>query len=252
MNRGVIQYISAWFGLWALVGLLLLIPARRAQASVPAGGLDIFADHWFNNGGYIEDRYHQRGTGVFNGPVRISTYALTITGIDNNNTSPAATAFTVAGEAYLMGPFSIGGSFGVAGSDDLDWTHSALHGTMYVTPFLAIHLGAVNEGYDYPNNTAAATDLASNNISGFTAGTSLIGSPAPGFFFELGAWAVPVDGVQTNGVTRDSNFSFRADGLFGLSVYGSFDLSVFARATSGLGDNDSTSIMAGVGGSYTF
>ena len=220
---------------------------------MPVGGLDIFADHWFQNGGYVDDAYHLRGGNIFNGPIRAGVQIFNITGIENNASTPEATAVSVSGEAYLLGPFTVGGSFGKAESDSLKWSHLQLHGRYLLAPFLAVHVGVIDETYEYSDNRTTAANFFQNEVNGITAGVSLFGSPTPGFFFQLGASALPIKAIRSDGIAADDgNFRFRLDGQFGLTVFGPFDLSIMASATSGLGDLESTSLMAGLGASLTF
>lgn len=241
-----------------MAALMLILggPSSPILAHIPVGGLDIYADHWFLSGGqgqHHEPYGHSNHWGFFQGPFRLSAYALNISGIDNTVEAAEATGFAGAAELYVMGPFSVGGSFGTGDADTLEWSHAAVQGTVFVTPFLALHLGFIDETYDYPTNTTVATNLASNELNGATGGATLIGSPAPGFFFQLGGHAVPVAGTLTDGTASgEEGYNFQVDGLIGLTIFDSFDLSVMARATSGLGDDESTSVQAGLGASLTF
>lgn len=241
-----------------MTALALLIGGSSSPmlAHIPPGGLDIYADHWFLSGGQgprHEPYGHHNHWGFFHGPFRATAYALNISGIDNLVEPAESTAFAGAAELYVMGPFSVGGSFGTADSDTLEWSHAGVQGTVYVTPFFALHLGFLSESYDYPTNLTVATNLASNELNGATAGATFIGSPAPGFFFQLGGHAVPVAGTLVSGAASgEEAYNFQLNGMIGLTVFDSFDLSVMARATNGLGDAESTSVQAGLGASITF
>jgi hypothetical protein len=233
--------------------LLALLIASCARAGVPAGGMDIFADHWLDS----VERHHRARPGYHgafgDGPFRISLYGLTIGGIGNNVENASANAIVFATERHLTGRYFAGGSFGTGDSDTLEYSHGEVHVGMFVNEQLALRAGFTNDTYDYITNDADDANVQQDILRGFTVGGDLFGSPRPGWFVQLSGDLVPLESRLVGGGTRDDlSFTVRGTFLIGFSVFGNLDVALMAMAVPRLGDDQSNAGHFGGGVSLTF
>lgn len=233
--------------------VLCLLIAASAHAGIPAGGMDILADHWLD---MVERPYDRRPgyRGAFgDGPLRVSIYGLSISGIENNVENASANAFVFATDRHLTGRYFAGGSFGSGESDTLEYSHGELHVGMIVNEQLALRIGYTNDTYDYLTNDADDGNVTEDELRGITVGADLFGSPRPGMFVQLSGDIIPLESTLVGGGTRDDvAFTVRGTFLIGFSVFGNLDVSLVGMAVPRLGDGQSNAGHLGGGVSLTF
>lgn len=235
----------------ALATGLALCP--QAGASLPAGGLDIFWDHWVHV--LDHERWHGRPAITYEpGPWRFSGYLMAIGGIKNNTGGTAsATGFSLAGEGYLLGPVTVAASGGQADSTSLKWAEIDVRGRLLLSPIFSVSLGAISATYTYKTNTGAS-NLSENRSQGPVLGASLFGSPWPAWFVQLDLDLVGLKGRQNDGT--QTSVGSGVDALItlagGVALTSLVDLTLFLRLVPNLGDQRSTSTQPAGGISITF
>lgn len=234
-----------------LAVLLFALLATVTRAGIPAGGMDLIADHWLAE---YEPRHRtQHRFGAFGeGPLRMSVYGVSIGGISNNTANASTMAGVFASERHLSGRWFAGGSFGQGSSDTVEWSHGEIHVGALVSEQMALRLGYNNDQYDYPNNQVDDANVAQNRMRGVCAGVDLFGSPKPGWFVQLSGDLLPLRTVRTDGATQDPAFTVRGSFVIGTSLFYNVDLSLIAVFVPRLGDNGSNAGHVGGGVSLTF
>lgn len=231
--------------------LLFALVVATARAGIPAGGLDLVADHWLTE---YEPRHRtQHHFAAFGeGPLRLSVYGVSIGGIDNNTGSASTMAGVFASERHLSGRWFAGGSFGQGSSSSLAWSHGEVHLGALVSEQMALRLGYNNDQYDYPENLTDDANVAQNRMRGACAGVDLFGSPKPGWFVQLSGDLLPLRTERSDGATQDPRFTVRGSFIIGTSLFYNLDVSLIAVAVPRLGDSGSNAGHLGAGLSLTF
>jgi hypothetical protein len=236
--------------------LLAFALAGASHAGIPAGGMDLFADHWLTEADHRHHHGHGRPgyVGLFgDGPLRLTLYGLTIGNIDNNAASASTAAFIFATERNLVGPFFAGGSFGGGESDSLKWSHGEGHAGMLVSEQMAVRIGYNADTYDYLTNKTDDANVSRNLLRGVTLGADVFGSPAPNWFVQISGDVVPLTTELVDGTEDDTNgFTIRGSFLIGFSLWHNLDLSLVGVAVPRLGDSSSNAAHLGGGVSLTF
>lgn len=231
----------------------LLLAALPARAGVPAGGLDIFADHYQTE---LERAYRHRPgyRGAFgDGPYRLSLYGLSIGGIRNNTGTATTPAVVFASERHLTGKYMAGGSFGVGESDTLKWSHGEVHAGMLASEGMALRIGYTSDSYDYLSNKVDDPNVSRDVLRGVCVGADVFGSPAPGWFIQASGDLLPLKTELTDGSQKtDLGFTVRGALLFGFSLRQNFDVTLMGMAVPRLGDRKSNAGHFGGGLSLTF
>jgi hypothetical protein len=231
---------------------LLVAPAT---AGIPAGGMDVFADYWIDEGVHGGGgRHHHHGAPFFlgGGPFRLSLSGLQIGNIANNTRTVGAPTFVVAMERLVQGPFLAGGSFGFGNSDDLRWTHGEAHVGMLMNDRVSVRIGLNSDRYEYLTNQTAATNVARNLLQGLELGADVFGSPRPGWFVQLSGELLPLDTIRTDGSRANATtITARGTAMLGFTIWPNFDFTVLVVAVPGLGDSKTTGAHLGASLSVT-
>lgn len=235
-----------------LTVLVALALAAVAHAGIPAGGMDLVADHWLTE---YEPRHRtQHHFGAFGeGPLRLSVYGVSIGGIDNNTGNASTFGTVFATERHLSGRWYAGGSFGQGDGDDVEWSHGEVHVGALMSEQMGLRIGYNNDQYDYPNNQTDDGNVSQNRMRGVSAGIDLFGSPKPGWFVQLSGDLLPLRTTLTDGSVKDSpSFTVRGAFVIGTSLFYNVDISLLAVAVPRLGDSGSNAGHLGGGLSLTF
>jgi len=234
------------------VGLLALLAACAAHAGIPAGGMDLVADHWLSD--YADDHptYHSYNR-FGEGPLRLSLYAVSIGGIGLNTGHASTMAGVFATERHLVGRFYAGGSFGQGSSSSVKWSHGEVHAGMLLTDQLAVRVGYDADQFDYPGNQTDDKNVAQDLLRGATVGVDVFGSPVHGWFVQASGDLLPLKQNLTDGTVKNGNeFTVRGSFLVGTSINYLTDISLLAVAMPKLGDTGALAGNFGLGLSLTF
>ena len=231
---------------------LALLCATACRAGIPAGGMDLVADHWLSD--YADQHPEQHHYGPFGeGPLRLSLYGVSIGGIGLNAGNASATGGVFATERHLAGRFYTGGSFGQATSSTVHWSHGEVHGGVLLSEQMAFRIGYNQDQYDYPANQTDDGNVAQNLMRGLMAGFDVFGSPRPGWFLQFSGDLLPLKTTLTDGTTKsDPSFTVRGSLLVGTSISYNLDVSVLVIAVPRLGDTGSDAGHFGLGASLQF
>lgn len=232
--------------------VLFAVGVSIARASVPVGGMDLFADYWLTNP--TEHNGYTRPDGPLGaGPFRLSVFAWTISNIQNNTGNAASSAYTLSIERLLHGPFLVGASIGTGQSSTLQYSHGEAHGGLLVNDMVVVRLGFNSDTYDYTSNKTVATNIARDLLQGLELGADLFGSPAQGWFLQLSADLIPLQSDFVGGGARGSkSYTVRGHALLGFTAGRNLDVTLTASAVNGLGDLQSIAAHLGAGVSLSF
>lgn len=232
--------------------LFAFLVVAAARAGIPAGGMDLVADHWLDESEESRPRFHHEGA-FGEGPLRLSLYGVSIGGIGNNTATASTNAGIFATERHLAGRFYSGGSFGQGSSSTVKWSHGEIHGGALLTDQFAVRLGYNSDQYDYPGNGTAAKNVIQDALKGPELGADVFGSPAYGWYVQISGDLLPLKQNLTDGTVNGTNgFTVRGSFLVGTSIFYNLDLSLLAVAVPRLGDNGSNVFHVGLGASLTF
>lgn len=235
-----------------LPALVLLLLAGLAHAGIPAGGLDLVADHWLDEyepGHKTQHEYNAFGEG----PLRLSLYGVSIGGIGNATGNASTMGVVFASERHLAGRLYAGGSFGQGESDSVKWSHGEVHFGALMSAQMGLRVGYNNDQYDYPGNQVDDGNVSQNRLRGVSGGIDLFGSPKPGWFVQFSGDVLPLRTELTDGSVKDSpRFTVRGALVIGTSLFYNLDISLLAVAVPRLGDSGSNAGHLGGGLSLTF
>lgn len=231
--------------------LLFALMAAVARAGIPAGGMDLIADHWLTEYEPAHATEHRPGS-FGEGPLRLSIFGVSIGGIANNTGNASTMAGIFASERHLAGRWYAGGSFGQGTSSSLKWSHGEVHVGALLSEQMALRVGYNNDQYDYPGNLTDDANVAQNLMRGACVGVDLFGSPKPGWFVQLSGDVLPLRTERTDGAMQDPRFTVRGSFMIGTSLFYNLDLSLVGIAVPRLGDSGSNAGHLGGGVSLTF
>ena len=230
----------------------VLLWAVPACAGIPAGGMDLIADHWLEEYEPVHRTQHEF-TAFGEGPLRLSLYGVTMGGIKNNVETASTPAGIFASERHLSGRFFAGGSFGQGSSSSLTWSHGEVHGGALVSDQMALRVGYNNDQFDYLNNGTDDANVVQNRMRGVCIGADVFGSPRAGWFVQFSGDLLPLKTSLNDGSSRASpSFTVRGVLLLGTSLFYNVDISLMAMAIPRLGDSGANAGSAGLGASLTF